>query len=54
MSDLLNRYLTDRHGLTHAIDEIKSHIPGTLADGMNRVDKIQAVADYKARFNRDQ
>jgi hypothetical protein len=51
MDALVFSYTTDRRGLVHAIDDIKDTLPGTLADGMQRGDKEQAVLNYQSRFN---
>ena len=53
MEQLLYEYATNRKALLSSIDEIRANIPGTLASGMERPDKEEAVAKYKARFNKD-
>ena len=51
IDELLHSYMTDRLSLMSSIDDII--IPGTLASGMIRPDKEEAVASYRARFNRN-
>jgi hypothetical protein len=49
MAELLVSYTTEREALMHAIDDID--VPQTLTDGMQCVDKAEAIAAYRARFN---
>ena len=52
MEDLLTRYAEDRKGLMTCIEDQVAAVPPTLADGMERVGKDAAIANYIGRFNR--